>query len=123
MYINRTITTKILQAAKEYPIISIFGPRQSGKTTLAKKIFDQHQYVSLENIDNREFAQNDPRGFIAQHKNKIGMILDEVQNVPDLLYAAIVPLTKPICIILPLLLVSTCVMALLCCFRKFKSYE
>ncbi len=85
MYINRTITPKILQAAKEYPIISIFGPRQSGKTTLAKKIFDQHQYVSLENIDNREFAQNDPRGFIAQHKNKIGMILDEVQNVPDLL--------------------------------------
>ncbi|MGD0466071.1 MAG: ATP-binding protein [Gammaproteobacteria bacterium] len=85
MYINRTITTKILQAAKEYPIISIFGPRQSGKTTVAKKIFEQHKYVNLENIDNREFAENDPNGFIGQYRHTTGVILDEVQKVPSLL--------------------------------------
>jgi uncharacterized protein len=85
MYINRGISTKILQAAQEYPVISILGPRQSGKTTLAKKIFTNHDYISLENIDHRDFAQNDPRGFINQYSNKLGVILDEIQNAPNLL--------------------------------------
>jgi len=59
------------------------GPRQSGKTTLLRKTFHQLPYYSLENLDIRHFALNDPNGFLSQHQE--GMILDEVQNAPDLL--------------------------------------
>jgi predicted AAA+ superfamily ATPase len=85
MYIERTITTEILGAAKEYSIISIFGPRQSGKTTVAKRIFPNYAYVNLEALDNREFARSDPRGFLGQFPSHAGMIIDEVQHVPELL--------------------------------------
>lgn len=59
------------------------GPRQSGKTTLLRKVFKELPYYSLENLDIRHFALNDPVGFLNQHPE--GMILDEVQNTPDLL--------------------------------------
>ena len=68
--------------AKSYPALVITGPRQSGKTTLTKKVFDDKDYVSLEDLDTREFAQEDPRGFLDQYK--AGAILDEVQRCPDL---------------------------------------
>jgi predicted AAA+ superfamily ATPase len=65
-----------------YPIISITGPRQSGKTTLAKSFFPEKPYVSLEDPDTRSFALTDPRGFLSQYSS--GAIFDEVQRAPDL---------------------------------------
>ncbi len=81
--IKRAIAKKILEYYKQYPIISLIGPRQSGKTTLVRDIFPKKPYVNLEDIENREFAQNDPKGFLAQHND--GAIIDEVQRVPELL--------------------------------------
>lgn len=64
------------------PVISITGPRQSGKTVLAQQLFPQYQYVNLENLEQRVFAQNDPSGFIRSFTG--GVIIDEVQYAPDL---------------------------------------
>ncbi|MBL8479611.1 MAG: ATP-binding protein [Sterolibacteriaceae bacterium] len=66
-----------------YPVITLTGPRQSGKTTLARAAFPDKPYVSLETPDEREFAAGDPRGFLARWKE--GAIIDEVQHVPALL--------------------------------------
>ena len=66
-----------------YPVITITGPRQSGKTTLARAAFPDKPYVSLESPDEREFAATDPRGFLARWP--AGAIIDEVQHVPALL--------------------------------------
>jgi predicted AAA+ superfamily ATPase len=66
-----------------YPVITLTGPRQSGKTTLARAAFADKPYVSLETPDEREFAASDPRGFLARWKD--GAIIDEVQHVPALL--------------------------------------
>ena len=66
-----------------YPVITLTGPRQSGKTTLARAAFPDKPYVSLETPDEREFAAGDPRGFLARWKD--GAIIDEVQHVPALL--------------------------------------
>ncbi|MDD3739088.1 MAG: ATP-binding protein [Lentimicrobiaceae bacterium] len=82
-FINRDIADVMLEMYKYFPVITMTGPRQSGKTTLLRNVFDQLPYYSLENLDIRHFAQNDPIGFLSQHKE--GMILDEVQNAPDLL--------------------------------------
>ena len=81
--IKRSITKKILEYYKQYPIISLIGPRQSGKTTLVKNIFPKKPYVNLEDLENREFALNDPKGFLSQYEN--GAIIDEVQRVPELM--------------------------------------
>ncbi|MCS6785894.1 MAG: ATP-binding protein [Thiobacillaceae bacterium] len=72
-----------MQAAAEYPVVTILGPRQSGKTTLARLTFPGKPWVSLEDPDVRLAAQTDPRGFLAQYAG--GAILDEVQRVPELL--------------------------------------
>lgn len=80
--IERTAQSTILRLAKSYPALVVTGPRQSGKTTLVRLTFPDKPYVSLEEIDNREFAQSDPRGFLNQYK--MGAILDEVQRCPDL---------------------------------------
>lgn len=71
-----------MQLAGKFPVVSLTGPRQSGKTTLLKNVFPRKPYVSLEDIDARQFATEDPRGFLATYPN--GGILDEVQRVPDL---------------------------------------
>ncbi|HOO71821.1 MAG TPA: ATP-binding protein [Spirochaetota bacterium] len=81
--ISRETEKILIKLAKGYPVITITGPRQSGKTTLAKYIFHAKPYVSLENPDTREIAENDPRGFLHQYQN--GAILDEVQRTPHLL--------------------------------------
>lgn len=81
--IPRLITKKIFEIIKGFPILVLTGPRQSGKSTLVKELFsDEYEYVSLEDLDMRRFAQEDPRGFLKQYRQKV--IFDEVQNVPDL---------------------------------------
>lgn len=80
--IEREITPHLVSLFKQYPFVTVTGPRQSGKTTLCRAAFPNLDYVNLEAPDNREFAESDPRGFLAQFEN--GAILDEVQRVPML---------------------------------------
>lgn len=68
--------------ARGFPVVAITGPRQAGKTTLARDLFAQHAYVSLEDPEQRSFALEDPRGFLARFRG--GVILDEVQRCPQL---------------------------------------
>lgn len=85
MIIRRAITGQLRDAAQEYPVVAIVGPRQSGKTTLAQHSFPQHKYVSLEDYDMRALAQEDPRAFLADYPTATGIILDEIQHAPHLL--------------------------------------
>lgn len=80
--ITRNIAPALQQLASQYPVITLTGPRQSGKTTLAKSLFPQKPYVTLENPDTRRFATDDPRGFLSTYAQ--GAILDEIQRVPEL---------------------------------------
>ncbi len=80
--IKRIMAEKLKKLASKLPVVSVIGPRQSGKTTLVRNVFADMDYVSLEDPDTREFAINDPRGFLASH-NK-GVVIDEVQRVPHL---------------------------------------
>jgi uncharacterized protein len=82
MVIKRTLSEKIKQLAGKFPVISINGPRQSGKTTLAKLCFPGYAYVNLEMPDSRTFAREDPRSFLNSYTK--GVILDEIQYVPEL---------------------------------------
>ncbi|MGE0091833.1 MAG: ATP-binding protein [Bacteroidales bacterium] len=83
VFINRSLVKTAREAFKYFPVLTITGPRQSGKTTMIKSEFTHLPYFSMEDIDIRRFATNDPRGFLNQHPK--GMILDEVQNTPELL--------------------------------------
>ncbi len=80
--IQRQLYTKASQLLEKFPIIAITGPRQSGKTTFSKQLRPEYSYVNLEDITNREFAKNDPKGFLNTYKN--GAIIDEIQYVPEL---------------------------------------
>ncbi|WP_194847083.1 ATP-binding protein [Candidatus Neptunochlamydia vexilliferae] len=81
--IPRLIEKEILKLIKGFPILALTGPRQSGKSTLIKGLFkDEYDYVSLENLDTRAFAQKDPRGFLEKYRKKV--IFDEAQLVPEL---------------------------------------
>ncbi|MCF7794846.1 ATP-binding protein [Patescibacteria group bacterium] len=79
--ISRKITKEILQLKKEFPIVTILGPRQSGKTTLVQDIFKTYKYVSFEDPDIRELVKDDPRGFLKEYDKNV--IIDEVQRVPE----------------------------------------
>ena len=68
--------------ARQFPVVTLTGPRQSGKTTLARQAFPRHAYVSLETPDERAFATEDPRGFLERFRKPV--IIDEAQRVPDL---------------------------------------
>jgi predicted AAA+ superfamily ATPase len=81
--VRRDITTELLEAAGEYPVVTVFGPRQSGKTTLAQMTFPNKLYFSLEDPDLRMAAETDPRGFLANLPD--GGVLDEIQRLPQLL--------------------------------------
>ena len=81
--IKRQITEKLIQLSKKFPVVTITGPRQSGKTTLAKHVFGDYKYVSLENPDIRLQAEEDPRAFLQNYSEKV--IIDEIQHIPDLL--------------------------------------
>jgi hypothetical protein len=80
--INRTIEPVLKELAAKYPVVTLTGPRQSGKTTLCRKVFPDAPYANLENPDTREFAATDPRGFLSAYP--AGVIIDEIQRVPDL---------------------------------------
>lgn len=80
--ITRKAIDTVLRLCKGFPVLAITGPRQSGKTTLARAVFPDKPYVSLEDPDTRAFADADPRGFLGRYPD--GAILDEVQRCPDL---------------------------------------
>ncbi|MBP5584688.1 MAG: AAA family ATPase, partial [Bacteroidales bacterium] len=75
--IARELEKQLIDAVEQYPVVFVTGPRQSGKSTLLKYLFSGYQYVSLEDLDNREFARNDPRSFLATYNSKT--IIDEAQ--------------------------------------------
>lgn len=80
--VSRILASKIITLRSQFPVLSLTGPRQTGKTTLLKFIYKDLPYVTLEDVDNRSEATQDPRGFLSNFPN--GVVLDEVQNVPDL---------------------------------------
>ncbi|MCZ7686908.1 MAG: AAA family ATPase [Sandaracinaceae bacterium] len=80
--IERNLGPVLLESARYYPVVTLTGPRQSGKTTLCRALFPDKPYVTLEALDVREYARTDPRAFLAEHAG--GAVLDEVQHVPEL---------------------------------------
>lgn len=80
--IVRASTEEVKLLARQFNAIAIVGPRKSGKTTLARTVFPDKKYVSLENLDHRLFATEDTRGFLAQYAEDA--IFDEAQRVPQL---------------------------------------
>lgn len=87
--ISRHIADQLLEAATQYPVVAVTGPRQSGKTTLCKELFKEYKYVNLEKPDIREFAKADPNGFLNHYAGPV--IFDEVQRTPEL-FSYIMPL-------------------------------
>jgi hypothetical protein len=84
--IQRELAAELAQAAQQLPVIGILGPRQSGKTTLAREVFKSHTYVSLENVTERMLAERDPQAFMQRYvTNDAGVIIDEFHYVPQLL--------------------------------------
>ena len=79
---KRTLEQKLLVLSKKFQVITLTGPRQSGKTTLVRVVFPDLPYISLEEPDIRQIAITDPRGFLVNYPT--GAILDEVQHVPEL---------------------------------------
>ncbi|HEX7434838.1 MAG TPA: ATP-binding protein [Anaerolineaceae bacterium] len=80
--IERTLATKMISLAQKFQVITLTGPRQSGKTTLVRAAFPALPYISLEEPDIRQLALTDPRGFLSNYPT--GAILDEIQNTPEL---------------------------------------
>lgn len=80
--LRRTAESTLRALATQYPVVTLTGPRQSGKTTLTRSAFPHLHYVNLEQADQRRFAIEDPRGFLRQHA--AGAVFDEFQRVPDL---------------------------------------
>ena len=83
MLIHRTIQEELKSLTKSYPVITITGPRQAGKTTLARYSFPDYTYCNLENPEIRLLAKNDPNAFFEEFKYPA--IIDEIQRVPELL--------------------------------------
>ncbi len=80
--IDRNLRSELQRCATEYPVVTITGPRQSGKTTLARSAFPDRDYVNFERPDQRALFDDDPRGFLAAHDR--GAVFDEVQWVPEI---------------------------------------
>ncbi len=84
MYIKRQLEAAIRNGAKQVPVVAIIGPRQSGKSTLAKEIFKDHTYLDMQDAELLDFANSDPKGFLNTYKNEHGIIIDEAQYAPKL---------------------------------------
>jgi predicted AAA+ superfamily ATPase len=82
-YIKRSITKVCLEDLNNFPVLTLTGPRQSGKSTLLKHILPDWRYLSLEDLETRRFAENDPKGFLGEYSDRV--IIDEVQRTPLLL--------------------------------------
>src|SRR6186713_1848577 len=82
LFITRQITPIIKAQQSKFPVLAVTGPRQSGKTTLLREIFNDYRYISLEDPNIRSFASDDPIGFLNKYDYKV--IFDEVQRVPAL---------------------------------------
>jgi uncharacterized protein len=80
-YARRALEGPLRALATKYPVVTVTGPRQSGKSTLCRHVFPDKPYVNLEALDHRAFARDDPRGFL--HDVAGGAILDEVQHAPE----------------------------------------
>ncbi len=80
--IARALADKLVSMAKQFPVLSVTGPRQSGKSTLVQNVFPDYRYVSLEDTDTRALAQDDPRSFLEHYDEHV--IIDEAQRVPEL---------------------------------------
>lgn len=80
--IARIIASHTLDCFKKYPVVTLTGPRQSGKTTLVRELFQEKPYVNLEHPGTREFARSDPDAFLKQFPD--GAVIDEIQRVPEL---------------------------------------
>ena len=83
MIIERTISVKLNELLKVFPVVTITGCRQCGKSTLLKHLLPDYKYISLEDIDVRQIAQDDPRHFLSIYNKNV--IIDEIQRVPSLL--------------------------------------
>lgn len=83
MYRPRALRPVLLRSARDYPVVTVTGPRQSGKTTLCRQAFPRHAYANLERPDTRRYAVEDPYGFLRDHAK--GAVIDEVQHAPELL--------------------------------------
>jgi len=81
---RRALEPRLRSLARSFRVVSLTGPRQAGKTTLARRTFPRFAYVSLEDLDERDFATQDPRGFLARFSRGPGVVLDEVQRAPGL---------------------------------------
>ncbi|MFA6527533.1 MAG: ATP-binding protein [Candidatus Babeliales bacterium] len=84
MFIERNLTEIIRSGAKQVPIVAIIGPRQSGKSTLIKKIFKDYVYLDMQDASIFDFANKDPKGFLESYKDEVGVIIDEAQYAPNL---------------------------------------
>ncbi len=80
--IERSLAEPLLDRMRYYPVVTVTGPRQSGKTTLCRTVFPDRPYVSLEGMEMRAYARDDPRGFL--HEYRDGAVIDEVQRAPNL---------------------------------------
>lgn len=90
--INRLIEPQIMQSMKDFPSVTIYGPRQCGKTTTVRKLFPAFSYANLEDLNTRKLAQNDPVGFFVRYPEPV--IIDEIQRVPELLSTVQVRIDK-----------------------------
>ena len=82
LFINRDLKDEIISQSRYFPVITITGPRQSGKTTLCKQMFPDYHYVNLEDIAKTEIIKQNPKAFLEIHSK--GLIVDDVQQYPDL---------------------------------------
>jgi hypothetical protein len=83
MLIQRKVKSELLALLKEYPVVTLLGPRQAGKTTLAKTALPDYAYANLEHPETRTIAESDPKAFLAQFDGSV--VIDEIQRVPELL--------------------------------------
>lgn len=84
VYIERSIESELKTLMLQYPVVTVLGPRQSGKSILVQAIYPKKKYINLEAPDEKAIIENDPRAFLASIPDE-GGIIDEVQRLPELL--------------------------------------